>query len=187
MSAHLIEHYYRCFNERRFDEAAALFTEDAVVELIHGARERGGAAYWRFAGAWVAAFRNATFTIERIQARAGTLHEVYLLATGTHSGILDLGMYRFKPSGAEARLHVRELLDIRNEQIAASVLTVDLNDLVDQLTMVDYADLDRRLRKISALRETLAHTPNEDRREVAARLGAELDAARRAIRPYYFK
>jgi hypothetical protein len=38
---------------------------------------------------------------------------------------LEFGAYRFKASGADAVLHVRELLDVHNGQITASVVTID--------------------------------------------------------------
>jgi len=115
--------------------------------------------------------------------------EVYLLATGTHRGSLEFGVYRFRPSGAEAALHVRELLDIRDGWIVSSALTVDLNDLVSQLTQVDYGALAHHLERIRALDDELAHATGDPTRQrhVANRLGVELDAARRAIRPHFYR
>ena len=187
MSEALIRHYYQSFNERRFADAAALFTEDAVLELIPVGRAQGGAGYLRFAASWSAAFPNAAFSIDRIEARDATIREVYLLATGTHRGILDFGVYRFKPTNADAVLHVRELLDIRDGKITASVMSVDLNDLVTQLVKVDYDDLMRRLERIRALSDELVHTVGDEtrHRDVITRLGTEVDAARRALRPHF--
>jgi hypothetical protein len=68
-----------------------------------------------------------------------------LLATGTHRGVLDFGSYRLKPTGADAVLHLRELLDVRGEKIAGSVLTFNVNDLVNHLTSVDYDELAKRV------------------------------------------
>jgi hypothetical protein len=53
-----------------------------------------------------------------------------LLPTGTHRGVLDFGSYRLEPKGADAVLHLRELLDVREDKIAGSMLTFDVNDLV---------------------------------------------------------
>jgi len=117
MTTSLIRQYYGYFNERRFLDAAGLFADDADVELIPGERAQGGSGYLRFAHAWISAFPDATFAIQQIEHRTETLAEVYLLATGTHQGTLDFGPYRFRPGGAKATLHVRELLDIRNGTI----------------------------------------------------------------------
>ena len=52
-------------------------------------------------------------------------------------------------------LHLRELLDLRGEKIAASILTFNVNDLVNQLTSVDYDELAKR---VDALCETNSRT-----------------------------
>lgn len=189
MSETLIRHYYQSFNERRFADAAALLTDDAVLEVIPVGHDHGGAGYLRFVASWIAAFPNATFSIERIEQRGETMCEVYLLATGTHRGVLDFGTYRFKPTGADAVLHVRELLDIRNGKIIASVMSVDHNDLTTQLVKVDYDELVRRLDRIRALSDELVHTIGDEprQRDVVSRLGTEVDAARRALRPHFHR
>lgn len=188
MNDPLVAQYYRCFNDRRLDEAATFFAGDAVVEWVHGEHRRGGAGYRQVTEAWLAAFPDATFQVERVERRGVTIFETDLVATGTHRGLFDFGTYRFQPSGAEARLHVRELLDIRDGKIAVSILTVDLTDLIDQLTTINYGDLARQLDRIMALREELGRARDEQhRRDVGVRLGLALDAARRAIRPYFYE
>jgi predicted ester cyclase len=189
MTETLICRYYQCFNERRFAEAAALFAEDAVLERIPARPERGGTGYVRFATAWIAAFPNAKFSVQRVEQRGETICEVYLLATGTHRGLLDFGVHRFEPTEAEAVLHVRELLDIRDGKITASVMSVDLNDVVAQLATVDYDELVRRLERIRALSDALVQAGRDAsrQREVVGRLGPEVDAARRALRPHFHR
>jgi SnoaL-like polyketide cyclase len=189
MSRSLINQYYRCFNERRFTDAAAMFADDAEVELVPGKPERGGVGYLHFAETWTAAFPHGALTVERIDQRSASVCEVYLVATGAHKGVLDFGAYRFRASGVNAVLHLRELLDIRGDKIVAAVLTLDLNDLVSQLTTIDYDELARRVDRICGLRDALAMSFGDEhgRREVAHRLGIELDAARRALRPHFYR
>ena len=112
-----------------------------------------------------------------------------MLATGTHQGTLDFGPYRFRPGGAKATLHLRELLDIRNGTVVSSALTADLNDLVTQLSRVDYGELAGRLARIRALSDELAQATGDPARQrhIVNRLGVELDAARRAIRPHFYR
>ena len=55
MNDALIRRYYECFNERRFADAAALLTDDALLEIIPVGQEHGAAGYLRFADAWIAA------------------------------------------------------------------------------------------------------------------------------------
>ena len=186
-----LHHYYECFNRRRLDDAAELFTPDAVLERMHGSDTgRGGRAYRAFAEGWLRAFPDATLTIQRIMPRKGTLCEVELLAKGTHEGTLDLGSGgAFKPSGSPATIRVRELLDIRDGKIAFSSLSVDFQELIRQLVTVDYAALSSHLAKIRVLADQLAteHDDPERQRDITVRLGQELDAARQVIRPYYRK
>lgn len=189
MDTALIHHYYDCFNKRQFQEAARLFADDADLQLMTGERARGGNGYLRFAESWVSAFPDASLSVLHIQPRTETMSEIYLQVSGTHRGTLDFGPYRFKASGNEAALHVRELLDVRGGKIVASVLTVDLTDLVTQLTRVDYDELARRLIKIRALADELGQAAGDATRQrlVANRLGVELDAARRVVRPHFNK
>ena len=185
----LIDRYYHFFNQRQLDSAAALFAADAPVERMRsGEVRRGGSAYRAFAETWLEAFPDATLKIQRIAPRSGALCEVELLASGTHEGTLDLGSGgAFKPSGAQARIRMRELLDIRAGQITFSSLSVDFQDLIRQLVSVDYGALIARLAKIRALSEQLAAERDdpERQRDITARLGHELDAARHIVRPYY--
>ena len=183
-----IKQLYEAFNERRLADAAALFAADAEIELIPGRVERGPEGYVRSAGAWVDAFPDAAIAVQGIHQRTDSICEVYIVITGTHRGVLDFGSYCFGPKGARAVLNARDLIDVRDGRIATSILTVDLNDLVNQLTVVDYDELIRRVDRISALREGLAHKGDPARRQEAAKkLGFELDAARRTLRPHYGK
>jgi SnoaL-like polyketide cyclase len=182
----LIQQYYRCFNEQRLIDAAALFADDADVELVPGRPERGRAGYLQFASAVKAGFPNATLLVERIEPR-NDMYEVYLLMTGTHRGLFDFGSYRFKPTDVEAAFHLRELLEIRDGRILTSVLSLDLNDVVNQLARIDYEGLSECVRRISSLNAALEQAKGERRRDVANQLGVELDAARRILRPHFYK
>jgi hypothetical protein len=188
MSETQIRAYYTCFNERRFGDAAALFTSDAIVQHIPlGNTERGARAYQRFAETWVRAFPDGILDATRIASRGDTLWEVDLRASGTHLGALELGSFgTFKPTGAHTTLRLRELLDLRDGSIVFSSLSLDVRDLIQQLTVIDYTTLMRHLDRIADLRTELAHATDPDRqRDVAQRLGRELDATRHVIRPYF--
>jgi predicted ester cyclase len=188
MSETLIRHYYACFNERRFEEATRLFREDALLEHIpFGKKHRGRDGYIRFAQAWGWAFPDAALIVDRIDRRSETMFDVHLLGTGTHRGVLDVGLFQFQPKGAKATLRLRELLDIKDGNIVSSSLSFDLNDLIAQLSTVDYSELTARLERIRRLTDELNRAQGDAARQqdVADRLGPELDAARRALRPHY--
>jgi hypothetical protein len=69
----VIREYYDRFNERRFVEAAALFTEDVQLEQLPFLRqERGGIGYLQFVSAWIRAFPDAVFT-PGASSRAGVM------------------------------------------------------------------------------------------------------------------
>jgi predicted ester cyclase len=188
MSEMQIRAYYTCFNERRFRDAGALFTSDAIVQHIPLAHtERGARAYQRFAETWIRAFPDGVLDARRIASRGDTLWEVDLRASGTHLGALELGSFgTFKPTGAHTMLRMRELLDLRDGKIVFSSLSLDVQDLIHQLTIIDYAGLLRHLDRIGDLRLELGQSTDPERqRDVAQRVGRELDAARHVIRPYF--
>jgi hypothetical protein len=96
MTDQLIRDYYRCFNERRIPDAGLLFAPDAVLEMPPFVqRAHGYAAYAHFAETWLRAFPDAVFTMERMEQHNETMCEVDIIATGTHSGPLDLVVGRF--------------------------------------------------------------------------------------------
>ena len=131
----LIRKYYACFNERRFADAAEFFSDDAVLE--HGPlgqRQQGGTGYLQFAEMWVRAFPDAALSIVRVEQHGDTICEVDLILTGTHLGTFDLGEGGlFKATGAQAKIPVRELLEVRIGKITYSSLAFDLHELIRQL------------------------------------------------------
>jgi len=184
-----VRQLYAAFNARRLDEAAALFREDAVLEHIPRGRQCGPAGYLAFARMWLEAFPDAWVEVERCSFRGGHRCEVDLRATGTHQGPLDLGGYGFfKPGGVVGELRLRQMVEIAGGRIAFSSLSFDVQHIVQQLVTVDVAGLLKRLDRVHDLHARLAAVPENDmstRRAVLDRLGTELDAARRIVRPYY--
>ena len=182
----LVDRYYECFNARRFSDAAALFADDAQLEFSPGTTWVGPWAYLKFAETWTAAFPDATFAIESVNWRSDTVCEVYLRGSGKHTGTFEFGRFRFAPTWTTATLHMRELLDVQDGRITASMVSLDLNSLVRQLALIDYEDVLARLERVAALRDELLVTTSDDgRRDVASRLGNELDSARKALRPHF--
>ena len=131
----LIREYYACFNERRFADAADLFSNDAVLE--HGPigqRHHGGAGYIRLAELWVQAFPDAKLAIVHVEQHGDTICEIDLIGTGTHHGTFDIGPGGpFKATGVHATLRLRELLEIRVGKITYSSMSFDLHELMRQL------------------------------------------------------
>ena len=186
----LVHRLYEHFNARRLDAAAALFHDDAVLEHARtGKQQRGGAGYLEFVQMWLGAFPDAVVAVERVTSRTPASCEVDLLASGTHLGPLDLGGYGlFKPTGAVGKLRLRQMLEVKCGKFAFSSLSFAVQDIVQQLVTIDVPALLRQLEKVNELRQRLAATRSDnvtDRRSVLDRLGVELDAARRLVRPYF--
>jgi predicted ester cyclase len=183
-----IRAYYACFNQRRFEDSAAMFTDDAVLEQVpFQQRERGGSAYRRFAELWTRAFPDITFTIQQIaELRPGAV-EVQLLARGTHTGPLAMGGCLFKPTGVKTSLPMRELLEFQGLRLSASFVSFDLQELANQLARVDETQLLMHLARLRQMEEQLrgAALDTEHRLSVLDSIGRELDAARRVVRPYF--
>src|SRR5262245_371067 len=185
----LIRQYYDCFNQRRFRDAAALFARDVVVEHPpFQAQQQGSEAFFAFAEMWVEAFPDGQLRIDQVEQRGDTICEVNLVATGTHEGTLKLGAYGvFKPTRAQLKLRVRQLFEVRFERITFSSLSFAVQGLVRQLARVDFPALVTSLERLNELRLALVAAVGDERRrlELSERLGAELDAARRALRPHF--
>jgi hypothetical protein len=185
----LIRDYYARFNARQLADAAGMLAADAVMEAPpFTAAADGRKSYERFTRLWLAAFPDACLDVEGIVHRSDTLHEVNLVATGTHTGLLDLGAYgRFKPTGERTTLRLRELIEILNGQITYSNVSLDVHDLTRQLSIIDYEALSTHLERVDRLRAQLAEAGDDKdrRRYVAERIGRELDAARLAVRPWF--
>jgi len=189
MSDQLVQDYYRCFNERRLVTGGTLFAVDAVVDMPPFVQQaRGSNAYAQFAETWLSAFPDAVFTIEQVKQRNETTCEVDLIATGTHTGPLDLGaMGLLRPSGARLTLRLRELLDIRDGRITYTSLSFDLNGLIRQLKRIDYDQLVRSVESIRRLADELknASADSEQQHDIIERIGRALDAARHIVRPQF--
>ena len=185
----LIHGYYARFNARQLAEALEMFSAEAVMEAPpFTAAADGRKSYERFTRLWLVAFPDASLAVESIVHRSDTLHEVNLLATGTHTNLLDLGAYgRFKPTGERTTLRLRELIEIQNGLITYSNVSLDVHDLTRQLSIIDYDSLVSHLDRIDRLRSQLAEAGDdkERRRYVAERIGRELDAALLAVRPWF--
>jgi len=186
----LVRRLYTSFNARELAQAASLFAEEALLEhAATGRQQRGSTGYLAFAKMWIGAFPDAVLAVERVTQRSPTTVEVELRATGTHEGPLDLGGYGlFKPSGTKGTLRLRQILEIRDGKFVYSALSFDVQDIVQQLVVVSVPRLLEQLKRIQALGGRLAETPEDqviERRSLVDRLGTELDAARRIVRPYF--
>ena len=184
----LIRGYYSSFNARRWSDATGMFAPGAQMEAPPFAAASDAArSYERFTRLWLEAFPDAYLDVEDIAQRTETLYEVNLVATGTHRNALDLGAYgQFKPTGARTTLRLRELIEVQDERIIYSSISLDVQDLTRQLTCIDYDALVAHLDRLHKLRDQLAAAGDrETRRHVAERIGRELDAARLTVRPWF--
>jgi hypothetical protein len=188
----LIREFYEAFNERRLTEAAGFFAPHAVLEHAPiRVQKDGGEGYLEFVRIWTGAFPDAMLTVERVASGDGLTYDVDIVAGGTHLGTLDMGSAgRFKPTGSPVTLHVRQILEIQDGRMGFSSLAFDVHDIVQQLVSVDATRLLEHLERIRQLGVRLAATPESEileRRNHIERLGAELDAARNVVRPYFVR
>jgi hypothetical protein len=184
----LVRHYVDCFNARHFAQAAALFAPHSRFTWIPFSDPRHGPdGYAEFVERWGAAFARAQLGITRVEQRGDHACEVNLLATGTHIGTLVMGVFQFTPTQADIAVPMRHVFEFAGEAIVYASLSVDSHELVRQLTTLNLTALDAHLEHIVRLRSELGAVHGDDRRvaELADRLGGELDAARRLVRPYY--
>jgi hypothetical protein len=181
--------YYGHLNAHRVAEAAALFADAAVVQHLLFEPLTGPAGLTLFVSRWLEAFPDAQMHINTIESRTQSMCEVDVTATGTHRGLLEMGAYRFRPSGATTPIHMRHLFEVREGRIVFSGLSFDLHDFVQHLVPVNLPALQQHLDRIRQLADELYGLEGDPRqlRELLGRLGIELDGARRVLRPYYYK
>jgi hypothetical protein len=132
-SAHLlIREYYQAFNERRFDEAAELFSFDAVIQhRPDGVLLKGPEGYLESARATIAIFPDIQIQILHVEQRGDTIVEIDLTATGTHEGEWNMGaLGTLKADGAPKTIRHREMLEIRAGRITFSSITYNLQEFV---------------------------------------------------------
>ena len=128
----LILEYITSFNERRLQDAAAMFTHDAVIQHRPGSGLlKGPDGYLASARMAIGSFPDLRLQILRVEQRGDTIAEIDLSATGTHMGdwtAETLGTV--KATGQPKTFRVRETLEIRGGKITFSGLTYDLQDLI---------------------------------------------------------
>lgn len=126
----LIREYYKAFNERRFDDAADMFTHDAVIQhRPDGVALQGPHGYLESARATIAIFPDIQIHILRVEQRGDTIVEVDLEATGSHQGDWDMGALGvLKASGAARTVRHREMIEIRGGKFTFSSITYNLQE-----------------------------------------------------------
>jgi len=131
----LIRQFYSFYNDRQIAQAAELFSPDAVIEHApFGAPARGRAGYVASAERSFVAFPDAHIEVIGISDHDKSVYDIELVATGTHRGLLDLGMYgRFEATGVRVRVPHREVLEIHDGQITYASVTLDVIGLIAQL------------------------------------------------------
>ena len=136
-SAHLlIREYYAAFNERRFDDAAEMFTEDAVIQhRPDGVLQKGPDGYLESAHSTIAIFPDLQVNILHVEQRGDTIVEIDLSAVGTHKGDWNMGALGvLKADGAVKTVRHREMLEIRGGKITYSSITYDIKNFVGRTT-----------------------------------------------------
>jgi len=128
----MIREYYRCFNERRFADAADLFTADAVIEHPpFGTARIGPDGYINAAQFCVAVFPDVQLQLMHVEQRGDTICEVDVIGSGTHLGVLDMGSLGvFKPDGVKSMLRIREVLEVRGGKFTYSSLSYDTQEFI---------------------------------------------------------
>ena len=128
----LIREYITSFNERRLQDAAAMFTRDAVIQHRPGSGPfKGPEGYLESARMAIGSFPDIRLEILHLEQRGDTIVEIDISATGTHLGdwISDT-LGTLKATGQPKTFGVREMLEIRDGKITFSSLTYDLQDFI---------------------------------------------------------
>jgi hypothetical protein len=191
MSDRIIRYYYDALNERRFADAARLFADDSRFSWVPFRETQAGQAGFReFIDRWGSAFPNAQFRIAHVEQPAEWTCDVDLVASGTHIGSLDAGIYQFKPTSHNVAIPMRQRFEFDGrERITYTSVSMNVQELIAQLSALDFARFDEYMAEMTRLHATLAAAKDDPARwqEAVERLGRYLDAARHALRPYYHR
>jgi ketosteroid isomerase-like protein len=124
----VIREYYQAFNERRFSDAAELFSDDAVVQhRPDGILQKGPEGYLASVDSTLRIFPDLQQHVLHVEQRGDTIVEVDLAATGTHQGDWNMGAIGvLKATGNPMTVRLRELLEIRGGKITFSSITYNL-------------------------------------------------------------
>ena len=130
----LIREYIKSFNERRLQDAADMFTHDAVIQHRPGSGPlKGPEGYLESARMAIDSFPNIRLQILHVEQRGDTVVEIDISATGTHLGGWTAGQLgTLKATGQPKTFRVREVLEILGGKITFSGLTYDLQSLLGQ-------------------------------------------------------
>jgi hypothetical protein len=127
----LIQKYFQAFNERRFADAAEMFTRDAVIQHRPGTRLQGPDGYVESARMATTTFPDLQLQVLQVEQRGDTIFEIYLRGNGRHLADWTTSVLgTLKATGTEKTFHVRETLEIRGGKITFSSLTYDLHDFL---------------------------------------------------------
>ena len=128
----LIREYYKAFNERRLEDAAELFTLDAVIQhRPDGDLLKGPHGYLESARKTLEIFPDIQQQILHVEQRGDTIVEVDVTATGLHRGDWNMGTLGvLKATGRVTTVRLRELLEIRGGRITFSSITYNLQEFV---------------------------------------------------------
>jgi predicted ester cyclase len=123
----LARRYYDLFNERKLDEAERFVHPQAIFTYL-AAKEHliGRAGYRELTRRWIQGFPDAWLTITKVTVIAGTRAQTDWIGHGTHKGPLEIpGLPTLPPSGAQAKLPMRETIRIDGGLIVESKMEFD--------------------------------------------------------------
>jgi len=125
----LIARYYLAFNERRFNDAAEMFSDDAQLQHRSNVPLRGPGGYLSSARSATTSFPDLRLEVVSVKQHGDTIFEVDLIATGRHTGDWTGDAGTVKATGETKVIHVRETLEVRAGKFTFSSLNYNLQDL----------------------------------------------------------
>ncbi len=127
---------YDRFNRHEFASSDDLFAPDAVVECPPFCHQGAGAVAWRaFVDRVSTAFPDARLRAERLSKLADSIYQCFVLCSGTHRGLFDVGSYgQFSPTGRRVQITFRQLVQFRGGKIVYMNLSFDPAQLTREVT-----------------------------------------------------
>ena len=135
-SAALVRTIYEAYDDRAFDRAAAIVTDDFAFTMVPtGQVFHGPDGMRQYLGAWAEGFPDSRADITNVVSQ-GDGATVEFTGHGTHSGTLRTPMGDIAATGRQAELQFSDTYEIQSGKIASGRTYFDMASLMRQLGLM---------------------------------------------------
>ncbi|HEX2283182.1 MAG TPA: ester cyclase [Thermomicrobiales bacterium] len=133
----LVREFYDAYNDREFDRAAALATDDYTFTMVPTGETMSGANGIRqYLEMWSTAFPDSTVEITNMVVSDDWV-VVEFTGRGIHSGPLRTPTGDIPATGKQVELHFCDVVSVRDGKLAGGRTYFDMASMMRQLGLLD--------------------------------------------------